>query len=89
MFFVQARLKVDAAGFIPAREAFADFCRWARAVGIEPCTETRFGRDFSATIVELGGTKVKRRNRAYYDGVSLVMDGIETPAPVESGNPSQ
>jgi len=48
----------------------------------KPCTETRFGRDFSATIVELGGTKVKRRGHAYYVGVSLVMDGngIATPA---------
>src|SRR5215831_19355697 len=82
--WVQARLKVDAAGFIPAREAYADFCRWAPAVGIEPCTETRFGRDFSATIVKLGGTKVKRRDRAYYDGVSLVMDDIEIAAPLRA-----
>jgi hypothetical protein len=84
--WVQARLKVDAAGSIPAREAYADFCRWARAAGIEPSTETRFGRDFSATIVELGGAKVKRRDRAYYDGVSLVMDGdgIEAPAPLRA-----
>ena len=52
----------------------------------KPCTETRFGRDFSATIVELGGAKVKRRDRAYYDGVSLVMDGdgIEAPAPLRA-----
>src|SRR5262249_10250894 len=52
--WVQTRLKVDAAGSIPAREAYADFCRWARAAGIEPCTETRFGCDFSATMQTRG-----------------------------------
>ena len=67
--WVQTRLNVDPAGSVPAREAYADFCRWARAAGIEPCTETRFGRDFTARIIHLGGVKVKRRDRAYYHGV--------------------
>ena len=62
---------MDPAGNIPARDAYADFCCWARAKDIEPCTETRFGRDFTARIIELGGIKVKRRDRAYYDGVAL------------------
>jgi len=60
---------MDPAGSIPARNAYIDFCRWARASGIEPCTETRFGRDFSARIIHFGGVKVKRRDRAYYHGV--------------------
>ena len=60
---------MDAAGSVPARDAYADFCRWARASGIEPCTETRFGRDFTARIIHLGGVKIKRRDRAYYHGV--------------------
>ena len=67
--WVQIRLKTDAGGSIPAREAYADFCRWARSAGIEPCTETRFGRFLSARIVQLGGNKMKKRDRAYYQGV--------------------
>jgi hypothetical protein len=69
--WIRERLKVDATGRIPAREAYTDFSRWARATDIEPGTETRFGRDFSARIAELGGVKVKRRDCAYYEGVSL------------------
>jgi hypothetical protein len=79
--WVQARVKTDATGRIPAREAYNDFCRWARAVGLEPGTETRFGRDFSARIMELGGAKVKRRDRAYYEGVSLTVPNMAVPAP--------
>ena len=71
--WVQTCLKMGAGGSIPARDAYSDFCRWARAAGVEPCTETRFGRDFTARIVDLGGIKVKRRDRAYYQGVSLNM----------------
>jgi hypothetical protein len=67
--WLQTRITVDPAGSVPARDAYADFCRWARASGIEPCTETRFGRDFTARIIHLGGMKVKRRDRAYYHGV--------------------
>jgi hypothetical protein len=66
-------------GHIPAREAYADFCRWACDAGLEACTETRFGRDFSARIIDLGGAKVKRRDRAYYQGVML-MTNVQTPA---------
>jgi hypothetical protein len=75
--WVQTRLNVDPAGNIPAREAYADFCRWARASGIELCTETRFGRDFSARIIHLGGVKVKRRDRAYYHGVMFKTPGVQ------------
>ena len=67
--WIQTRLNVDPAGKVAARDAYADFCRWARALGIEPCTETRFGRDFTARIIYLGGVKIKRRDRAYYQGV--------------------
>jgi len=62
---------MDPAGSVPARDSYADFCHWARAMDIEPGSETRFGRDFSARIIELGGVKVKRRDRAYYEGVAL------------------
>jgi hypothetical protein len=70
--WVKTRIQVDASGRIPAREAYADFCRWVRATaGGEPATETRFGRQLTARIRELGGAKVKRRDRAYYEGVAL------------------
>jgi hypothetical protein len=74
--WVAARLRVEAAGSIPAREAYDDFRRWARAEGIEPCTETRFAREFSVRITKLGGAKVKRRDRAYYIGAALVAPKI-------------
>jgi hypothetical protein len=67
--WIQTRLNMDPAGSVAARDAYADFCCWARASGIEPCTETRFGRDFTARIINLGGVKIKRRDRAYYVGV--------------------
>jgi hypothetical protein len=68
---------VDPAGNVPARDAYADFCRWARASGIAPCTETRFGRDFTARIIHLGGVKVKRRDRAYYHGVVFENSSVQ------------
>ena len=75
--WIQTRLNMDPADNIPARDAYADFCRWARAKDIEPGSETRFGRDFSARIIELGGVKVKRRDRAYYDGVALAAQKLQ------------
>jgi hypothetical protein len=51
--------------------AYDDFCRWARTQRIEPCSETRFGTDFTFRVGDLGGRKVKRRDRAYYVGVAL------------------
>ena len=76
---IQTRLSMDHAGNIPARDAYADFCRWARAMDIEPGSETRFGRDFSARIIGLGGVKVKRRDRAYYHGVALAAQKLQVP----------
>ena len=34
--WVQSRLDVDLAGSIPAREAYADFCNWARTASLSP-----------------------------------------------------
>jgi len=74
--WVESRLNADPTGSIPAREAYADFCRWARAANIESCTETRFGRDFTARIIQLGGVKVKGRDRAYYQGVVFKLPSM-------------
>ena len=78
--WLETSLRADTAGSIPAREAYTHFCCWARAAGIEPCTETRFGRDFSARIIDLGGMKVKRRDRSYYQGVMFKMPIGQTSA---------
>jgi hypothetical protein len=69
--WVQSRIKAGAGGRIPARDAYANFCLWARSAGIEPCTETRFGRLLSALAVQLGGRKMKKRDRAYYQGLTF------------------
>ena len=66
------RLDVDPGAEIPARAAYHDFCCWARTERIEPCSETRFGKEFTFRIIDLGGRKVKRRDRAYYVGVALI-----------------
>jgi hypothetical protein len=55
--WIRERLKANAVARIPAREAYTDFCRWARDRDIEPGTETRFGRDFSAKISEREGQR--------------------------------
>ena len=76
--WVLTRLDVDPGAEIPARAAYDDFCRWARTQRIEPCSETRFGTDFTFRVGDLGGRKVKRRDRAYYVGVAL--SEAQTPA---------
>jgi hypothetical protein len=78
--WIGERLKADATARIPARDAYIDFCRWARGTGVEPGTETRFGRDFSARIADLGGKKMKRRDRAYYEGVGLTVVPLRAAA---------
>ncbi|GBF28160.1 hypothetical protein MnTg02_03223 [bacterium MnTg02] len=77
--WAMTRLDIDPAAAIPARTAYEDFCRWSQAQGREACTETRFGIAFTAGIVEFGGHKEKRRDRAYYVGVALG----ETPVPFQ------
>ena len=71
--WVQIRLNAGASGSIPARGAYADFCHWAHSAGLEPCTETRFGRLLSELVVQLGGRKMKKRDRAYYQGLMFKM----------------
>jgi hypothetical protein len=78
--WIGERLKADVTARIPARDAYIDFCRWARVTDVEPGTETRFGRDFSARIADLGGKKMKRRDRAYYEGVGLTVAPLRAAA---------
>jgi hypothetical protein len=65
------RLDVDPGAEIPARAAYNDYCSWARTQRLEPCSETRFGTEFTIRVGDLGGRKVKRRDRTYYIGVAL------------------
>jgi hypothetical protein len=72
--WVQIRVNSGAGGSIPARGAYAVFfCHWAHSAGLEPCTETRFGRLLSELVVQLGGRKMKKRDRAYYQGLMFKM----------------
>ena len=45
-----------------------------------PAPRTRFGRDFTARVIPLGGVKVKRRDRAYYHGVMFKAPGVQETA---------
>jgi len=78
--WVQIRVISGAGGSIPAREAYADFYHWARSAGLEPCTETRFGRLLSALVVQLGGRKMKKRDRAYYQGLMFKTAAAQSAA---------
>jgi hypothetical protein len=78
--WVQIRVISGAGGSIPAREAYADFYHWARSAGLEPCTETRFGRLLSALVIQLGGRKMKKRDRAYYQGLMFRSEAEQSAA---------
>ena len=62
------RLAWDAASEITARGAFEDFCDWCARNQLIPPSETAFGRAFTTQIEHHGGRKVKKRERAYYEG---------------------
>ena len=69
--WVATRLERNPASAIPARSAYEDFCGWSHQHGVASCSETQFGRLFSARISAVGGSKQKRRDRTYYLGVGL------------------
>jgi hypothetical protein len=71
-----SRLDIDAGAFVPARRAYKDYCGWARSRGIEPSTETCFGRQFTKEITVLGGHKKRMRRGTVYAGVSLATPSI-------------
>jgi hypothetical protein len=77
--WAKTQLTADSASEVPAREAYVEFCRWSHAAGLGPCSETRFGRELTAHINGLGGHKAKRRDRAYYVGVTLVQCPTQIP----------
>ena len=78
---------MDPADNIPARDAYADFCRWARAMDIEPGSETRFGRPkgIAKTIEHEDRTEVVlkdgRKFTHYHDA-----DNDDAPPPLAKGS---
>jgi hypothetical protein len=64
-------LDADPASSVPARRAYEGFCDWARGQGIEPPTETYFGRQLTKEIALLGGRKRRPRNATVYSGIGL------------------
>jgi hypothetical protein len=69
-------LREDSASQIAARDAFKSFCELCAEEGWRPPSETAFGRELTAQIKEwgikeLGISKVKKRTRAYYQGVAF------------------
>ena len=55
-----------------ARNAYAAYCRWAKHVGVEAVTETKFGRSLTAKVTAMGGSKTKRRDGAVYLGIRII-----------------
>ena len=66
-----ARLDIVTAGTIQADAAYQDFCGWCSAHRLASLTPQMFGRRFTKVHAGMGGRKVKRRGRAYYEGTAL------------------
>src|SRR5262249_36537850 len=66
-----ARLDIVSTGSIQADAAYQDFCDWCSVHGFAPLTSQMFGRRFTKVHAGMGGRKVKRRGRAYYEGAAL------------------
>ena len=72
-----ARLDIVSNGSIQADVAYQDFCDWRSEHCFAPLTSQMFGRRFTKVHAGMGGRKVRRRGRAYYEGAALQ----ETPVP--------
>ena len=66
-----ARLDIVTTGTIQADVAYRDFCEWCSAHRLVTLTPQMFGRRFTKVHAGMGGKKVKRRGRAYYEGTAL------------------
>jgi hypothetical protein len=66
-----SELDIVPASSMPARRVYENFCDWARGEGIEPPTETYFGRQFTKEITLLGGRKRRTRKATVYSGIAL------------------
>ena len=66
-----ARLDLVSGGTIQADLAYQDFRQWCSVHGLTALTPQMFGRRFTKVHMGMGGRKVKRRGRAYYEGAAL------------------
>src|SRR5262245_28732691 len=76
-------LDIDPVSSVPARRAYEGFCNGARGQGIEPPTETYFGRQLTKEIALLGGRKRRTRNATVYSGI-----GLKKPRSTPANGPS-
>lgn len=68
------RLDIVSSGTIQAEHAYQDFRRWCLANDKQLLTAQMFGRRFTKVHAKMGGRKVKRRCRSYYEGAVLQTD---------------
>jgi hypothetical protein len=66
-----ARLDIVTTGTIQADVAYQDFREWCSAHRLAALTPQMFGRRFTKVHAGMGGRKVKRCGRAYYEGTAL------------------
>lgn len=65
------RLDIVSTGMIQAEDAFRDFRDWCVSQHLQPLTPQMFGRRFTKVHAGMGGRKVRRKGRAYYEGAAF------------------
>lgn len=71
MKWALTRLDIVSTGLIQADHAYQDFNAWCIAHRHAPITQQMFGRRFTKVHAGMGGRKIKRHGRAYYQGAAL------------------
>jgi hypothetical protein len=79
-----ARLDIVSTGAVQADVAYQDFREWCRAHRLAPLTQQLFGRRFTKVHAGMGGRKVRRHGRAYYEGAVLQEKAIAPVRVAES-----
>ena len=72
------RLDIVSSGTIQAEHAYKDFQDWCTKGHLQPLTRQMFGRRFTKVHADMGGRKVRRNGRAYYEGAALQDNSILT-----------
>jgi hypothetical protein len=57
---------------VGARSAYNLYCAWAADTGVVAVTETAFGRQMSAAIAAMAGSKTRRGKGVVYAGLRIV-----------------
>lgn len=70
------RLDIVSSGVIQADDAYRDFRQWCASQDLEMLTPQVFGRRFTKVHAGMGGRKVRRKGRAYYEGAALQEEKI-------------